>query len=74
LSQRLSQKGYVESTGKHLLFSPSLVKTQDPFLTFADRENVLHGSRHKRKHPKGRRKVGQKKRRMMRQRRALRTK
>lgn len=36
-------------------------------------EIQLHGSRHKRKHPKGRRKVGRKKRRMMRLRRALRT-
>ena len=33
----------------------------------------VHGSRHRRKHPKGRRKVGRKKRRMMRKRRALRT-
>ncbi len=36
-------------------------------------ECTVHGSRHKRKHPKGRRKVGRNKRRMMRKRRSLRT-
>jgi hypothetical protein len=33
----------------------------------------MHGSRHRRKHPKGRRKVGRKKRRLLRRRRAMRT-
>jgi hypothetical protein len=33
----------------------------------------MHGSRHKRKHPKGRRKVGQKKRLVLKRRRAART-
>jgi hypothetical protein len=36
-------------------------------------ESAVHGSRHRRKHPKGRRKVGRKKRRMMRKRRQLRS-
>lgn len=33
----------------------------------------MHGSRHRRKHPKGRRKVGRKKRRLLKRRRAART-
>lgn len=33
----------------------------------------MHGSRHRRKHPKGRRKVGRKKRRLLKRRRAMRT-
>ena len=37
------------------------------------KEAVVHGSRHRRKHPKGRRKVGRKKRRLLRRRRAART-
>jgi hypothetical protein len=34
----------------------------------------MHGSRHRRKHPKGRRKIGRKKRRLLRQRRLERKK
>jgi hypothetical protein len=36
-------------------------------------EVSVHGSRHRRKHPKGRRKVGRKKRRLIKRRRAART-
>jgi len=37
------------------------------------KEVIVHGSRHKRKHPKGRRKVGRKRRLLFRRRRAART-
>jgi hypothetical protein len=68
------KKGFqIEKGKKILIFLVYIDKSQDPMGRLNDEEKTLHGSRHKRKHSKGRRKVGQKKRRMMRQRRALRT-
>ena len=43
------------------------------FMIFLVKGGPMNGSRHKRKHPKGRRKVGRKKRLIFRRRRAART-
>jgi len=51
-----------------------MVSPETGFEVLPNTEEVsVHGSRHRRKHPKGRRKVGRKKRRLLRRRRAART-
>jgi len=59
-----------------LFFSKFFLQAQELSITvglFIIEEVSVHGSRHRRKHPKGRRKVGRKKRRLLKRRRAART-